>query len=522
MILVNSLRATHNATPVGSNPILHCIPHLPHFAPPLHYLPPFRTLSAPSPARAFLRTAIPTMRATAVLPFVLFTLAAAAPQPIYIPPVVFHHHDPAAPLPTLARGVDDVGPAITNATATAFHRARDILSHYSDTLRVFAVPTGLAVSFFGYFLLTPVLFLAAFISGGGACFIAVATILGEDTPAAVWISIASMLLGGSLLGFLALRALNFGMFAVGAALGVVLASSVKTTLIAQAYPKDPRLAFIIAAVSCGLILGLLAMCLQKQMLIFSTAYAGSCACMFGIGSFAGHFPTTEDLSNVEAGHANAWVLLYIALTFILGTIGMAFQFWLARGKPMPEHAPHDRRRRRRRPRQYQFDDLSDDDDWADDVYVERVPLPRRKREPSRVRESSSAERSTVYERPQKEQRSVSRTTESQNSFDSVRNAPTAFETPPSSESTPPPANAPNADVRLPIEKRQASPTVKVMVEPSVEKTLSLSRSERTKPRTELFDLSDNPETVDVRHVESAQGRLEHVPLESDGENLAKA
>lgn len=188
-----------------------------------------------------------------------------------------------------------------------------------------------------------------------------------------------------MLGFFAMRVLSFGMFAVGAALGVILVSALKTTLIAEMYPKDPKLAFIIAAVVAGLAFGLLAMCLQKQMLIFSTAYAGSCACVFGIGHFAGHFPTTDDLSAVEAGKFNAWVVLYVGLTFCIGTAGMLFQFWLAKGKQMPEHAPHDRRRRRRR-RAYDYDDWSDrDDDWTDDVYIERVPLPRRKRDGSRGR-----------------------------------------------------------------------------------------------------------------------------------------
>lgn len=282
------------------------------------------------------------------------------------------------------------------------------------------------------------LFLAGFVSGGGACFVAVNAAIGDDTPAAAWIAIAAMLLGGALLGFLALRALNFGMFAVGAALGVVLASALKSSLIARAYPKDPQVAFYVAAVVCGLLFGVLAVCLKKQMLIFSTAFAGSCACMFGIGHFAGHFPTTTDITNVEQGKLDAWVLFYVVLTLALGTAGMFFQFWLGRGKPMPTHAPHDRRRRRRRVRQHEADDWSDgDDEWADEAYVERVPLPRGKQERAARPDLQTDIRSNEHSFKADQMPLPRRSSYSQQSWSNVRSAPNAFDDDDSAQSSEP-------------------------------------------------------------------------------------
>lgn len=274
------------------------------------------------------------------------------------------------------RGVDNIGPALANATQTALDHGRAILSNYTTVLHGIAIPTGLAASFFGYFLLAPVLFLAAFITGGGACFVAVSTVLEDESPTEAWIAIGAMLLGGALLGFIAMRALPVGMFAVGASLGVVFASSIRTTVIADLFPKDPRTAFIATAVTLGLILGLLAVFFEKHMLIFSTAYAGAFACAFGVGHFAGHFPTTQEISEAEKGHVNVWTVVYILAAIGVGTLGMMFQFWLARDKPMPEYAPYDRRRRRRRVRRFDPGEWSDDG-WDDDVYVERVPLPPR-------------------------------------------------------------------------------------------------------------------------------------------------
>lgn len=283
--------------------------------------------------------------------------------------------------PQTAHGIDNVGPALYNATQDAIKRGEHILANYTSVLHGVAIPTGLAASFFGYFLLAPVLFLAAFVTGGGACFVAVSTIFEAETPTTAWISIGAMLLGGALFGFVAMRALSIGMFAVGASLGVVFASALRTTVIADTFPKDPRTAFIVTAVVLGLLLGLMALFFEKHMLIFSTAYAGACACVFGIGHFAGHFPKVTDLSKVEAGKFDGWVVLYLLLTLGLGTAGMFFQFWLAQDKPMPQYAPYDRRSRRGHRRRYERPGWTDDDDdWDGDVYVERAPPPpRRKR-----------------------------------------------------------------------------------------------------------------------------------------------
>lgn len=384
----------------------------------LRYPPPPPTLH-----QMFLRYTCPF---SILLPLILLLLFLS--HPAYSHPQPLHSLPLSLPLPQTLHGVDDVGPAFANATAAGLAKAQAILVQYSDLLRIISIPTGLAATFFGYFLLSPVLFLAAFVTGGGFCFISIGAILGEDTPLAAWLSIAAMLLGGALLGFIALRALNVGMFAVGAALGVVFASAVKASLIAQAYPKDPELAFRVVAVVCGVLFGLLALCLQKQMLIFSTAYAGSGACMFGIGHFAGHFPTSADLGKVEKGELDGWVLGYILATLLLGTGGMMFQFWLGKNKPMPTHAPHDRRRRRRRVRQYEpeHDEWSDDNGWGEDVFVERAPA-RRKMEVVVRPEVESATRRDEGNLKVEVAQPARRTSYTERSWINVRNADEAFE-----------------------------------------------------------------------------------------------
>lgn len=296
-------------------------------------------------------------------------------------------------------GVEDVGPALANATSSAIDQAQAILSNYTSVLHGVAIPAGLAVTFFGYFLLTPVLFIAAFIIGGGASFIVVSTILSDFAPApssdddgsgdaqltsptSAWVSIGAMLFGGALFGFIAMRALPLGMFAIGAALGVIFSTTLRTTLLPALFPDDPHTAFIITAVVLGLLLGLLALAFQKHMLIFSTAFGGALAAVFGIAHFTGHVPSVQQLQQLEQGQlADGWVFLYFAAALLLGLAGMAVQFRLGRDKDLPEYAPYDRRRRfplrsRSRP-QYRdpyWDDAASFDDW-DDGYDRRPPPP---------------------------------------------------------------------------------------------------------------------------------------------------
>lgn len=197
-----------------------------------------------------------------------------------------------------------------------------------------------------------------------------------------------MMVGGALFGFLALHILPLGMFGVGAALGVVIAAALKTSVIARAYPQDVELGFRVVAVACGLVFGLVALCLRKEMLMFCSAYAGAGGCMYGVGRFAGHFPTEVEIGKVEQGELDGWVVGYLVGMVVLGTGGLGMQFWLGRNKEMVREAPGERRRRRRREREREemMRGWSEDDDgfwegmvrredrWKGEGRYERVGL----------------------------------------------------------------------------------------------------------------------------------------------------
>ena len=460
-----------------------------------------------------------------LLPLLLLLLCTAAATPLQVPLGCGRMPAPAV------RTVDDVAPAFANATESALASADLILHRYSSTLRLIAIPAGSLIAFFGYFLLAPVLFLAAFISGGALCFVASTALLGDATPAAAWVAIAAMLLGGALLGFLALRALNLGMFAVGAALGLVLASALKTSLIATAYPRNPDVAFYVTAAVCGLAFGALAVCLQKQMLIFSTAYAGSCACMFGIGQLAGHFPTAREIESVEKGELHAWVVFYVVLTVALGTVAMFFQFWLARDKPMPTRAPRDRRRRRRSVR-HDPDDWSDaDDDWADDAYVERIPLPPSKNDyvPRSDLQSDAEGEPRDYKADR--MHAPRRSQYTHQSWNDVTHAPSAFEDDDSPLSSDPPfavmgqgqgekpTEVGSPVVPSPTREPEPEPVAKKVAKPELlpETIVAVDNTE------DVFGVPKTDELADLGAgvYEEGDNKLVSVSLESDIESPHK-
>ncbi len=259
---------------------------------------------------------------------------------------------PASPL---LRTVNDVAPAVQNATELALARAHTFVTHYANVLRIITIPAGMVVTFFGYFLLNPVLFGAGMLTGGGATFVALRALLGHASPSALWLAVVGSLLCGFVLGLLAVKLISVGMFAVGALLGVVIASALKPSVLGRVYPANHDVGFYLGAVVLGVVLGLVAMRFKKPMVILATAYAGAFGFFFGIGYFAGHFPTSATIDAAQQGHFGAWFVAYTVLTSIVGTAGAIMQFKLAKSKTI---SPGTHRHHRL--------DVRSDDEWYEE------------------------------------------------------------------------------------------------------------------------------------------------------------
>lgn len=289
------------------------------------------------------------------------------------------------------RALDDVATALTNATGSTFLHANALLTDYSDVLHAISLPFGLITSFFGNILVTPVLFTSAFLTGSAFIYVSLSALLSDlSADTTLWIATICALFGGAMLGFFATRLLPLGMFGIGAAFGVLLTSVFKNSqLLIRLYPADPKVAFYGTACVLGLLFGLLAMQIQTQMLMFSTAYLGGGLFSYGLGGFVGHFPDRGALEGVKRGDMEGWTLLYAGVMMGIGTLGWLFQMWLARDRRMVSYERVGRGGRGgRRRRVVEVADWSDENEWLDEDYVERVPLPRRARRARRTRRSS--------------------------------------------------------------------------------------------------------------------------------------
>jgi hypothetical protein len=153
-----------------------------------------------------------------------------------------------------------------------------------------------------------------------------------------WMATASWVaffLGGIALGSLVIYLYSAGIFLGGAAAGVLLAFTLNTSLGPKLYPENPDVVLVIMAVIFGVAAGILALKIERPVLIVATAFVGAELFTAGIGYFAGNYPNGTDFdeyrtADSEDGHwvydvPTAW-WGYVGGTIALFIIGMIVQF----------------------------------------------------------------------------------------------------------------------------------------------------------------------------------------------------
>ncbi|KAJ8906468.1 hypothetical protein NDN08_002961 [Rhodosorus marinus] len=221
----------------------------------------------------------------------------------------------------LTEAANDV---VKGATESVLDAAEETLAKYRAILIGLCIPIGLLACFFGYFLFTPILFVTGFLLGGGFFYFAVKATL-EGTSAESWGTITAAVLGGLVVGVVAIKAVAVGIFLLGASLGVTGALVLRqTVLYDKILPSNPQIALYVAMGVLGIITGIITMCMQKQMVIIATSFGGSFATVYGIGHFAGHFPDLQGLSQEDISNLYLW--LYFGSFLLLGAVGCLIQF----------------------------------------------------------------------------------------------------------------------------------------------------------------------------------------------------
>ncbi|KAF4315927.1 hypothetical protein BBO99_00004397 [Phytophthora kernoviae] len=164
----------------------------------------------------------------------------------------------------------------------------------------------------GYRLFRVTLFGVGFAFGGSV----VALILEHVFAAESWVTTASFV------GF------------VVATAGVLLAMVLNDSICYMLYPSQPDLVLASLCVVFGLLSGVLALMLEKPVLIIATSLFGAGLLVWGVGYFAGDFPTFINLKEYaiqdDQGEwmytiPGSWMAYFIGFT-VLFVLGMLIQF----------------------------------------------------------------------------------------------------------------------------------------------------------------------------------------------------
>lgn len=173
---------------------------------------------------------------------------------------------------------------------------------------LFTLLFGLLSCFFGWRVFRLVLTIAGFIGG----FALGASLAPIDQPT---LQLVYGLVAGVVGAVLAYLLFAIGVFLAGAGLGIVVGGALGTLLGAS---NEVTLIIVVVCLVAG---GLIALVLQKLMIIISTAFSGAGAIIAGAGLI---FPAVAVLSNPQP-ESSAGIIAFV-IWLVLGIMGFSFQY----------------------------------------------------------------------------------------------------------------------------------------------------------------------------------------------------
>lgn len=238
-------------------------------------------------------------------------------------------HLKLALLACMAASAEAVAEAGAGAVITSTGRVRAAPA----IAAVGAIFVGAIVCFFGYRLLRPAIFICGFLAGG----LLVALIIEYAFASMSWVALASwigFIAAGAISGCLVLMMYHVGLFVIGALAGALLAFTLNTSFMYRLYPSQPNVMLVLLIVVLSVVGGVLAWKVERPVIILATSFIGADAIVWGIGYFAGKYPSGADLKRFRHvnGHGD-WVYsiptawwFYLAALVLLFLAGTFWQF----------------------------------------------------------------------------------------------------------------------------------------------------------------------------------------------------
>ena len=188
---------------------------------------------------------------------------------------------------------------------------------------VLSVILGLMACFAGYRLFRLVLVVVGFLGGATlAAGLFWAFLPQQPALFGILVGIVGGIIGAVLLGFFYFA----GVFVVGAGLGVLLATILSLNLNWER---------VLAAIILGVLGGVLALALQKLLIIVATAFLGSWAVLAGEVLFLGWSVPLDLIRQPPVFWNSTWGTAYLIAWLVLGGFGVAVQYQPAHRSPEP-------------------------------------------------------------------------------------------------------------------------------------------------------------------------------------------
>lgn len=208
---------------------------------------------------------------------------------------------------------------------------------------------GLVTCFMGRTLFRPVIFIVGVIMATSLIMlISYSTFLSDNDKTWVgWVVLAVAVLLGLLLGFLFIKFIKLGAFALAAWGGFSFALLIYNAFL---YKMDSDAGFWCFTIGTAVVFGVLALCFFDHILIHATALLGSFMAVYGIGLVAGRyqnpFTIVQMIKEGTITSIDPVFYAYLAGNLILYVLGFLFQYRQKNGNP--DHDPYERLRKQRK------------------------------------------------------------------------------------------------------------------------------------------------------------------------------
>ncbi|KAL4139512.1 hypothetical protein PRIC2_003007 [Phytophthora ramorum] len=231
-------------------------------------------------------------------------------------------------LPHVSAEVDSA----TDTVESLFGQAQG-LQLGGSLLAAVSMIVGCMMVVFGFRLIRATLFVIGFVAGG----IPIAMIAERMFRDETWVVMASWIafgVGGLLCGGVVTWLYPLSTFVAGAATGIMMAMILTNSFGYLIYPGHTKDLLTLMCVGLGIIFGVLALKVGKPVLIVSTSLFGAGMVVWGVGYFAGDFPTTNGLERYASEDINGEMVYsiptawwgYLAGIIVLFVFGMLIQF----------------------------------------------------------------------------------------------------------------------------------------------------------------------------------------------------